>query len=569
MAQSLQSALEHAPRRRLGMPGYRRWLDNNDRFSEIGMTLEAQPSIATGRFRSLTEVRDHIRDPRRSPVRAVAACCGSAGSVAHWGLIVLTVLRIAVNVIAVTGNFQSRPCEFGDTWHCKPGQARGSWEQLQYLVAVSEAVGMSLIALLLTASLFVLVLDCCHHGGGGRPKSLYWGLMTTRSLASFSFFIVLRWMQPRLLASAYRDIWARGREVGRCGKVLCVAGTVCVLLVLPCVLGAAVFVKLSELQPLLLESVAQWHVVPHWLTFIGIVNQLVGVADPQPIEQNSALVLAFGAADAKDEPKQKSRRQFIAQVVALEAVGAWGWAGVLFLFTLGARGWRRLLITNEPPLGLELEVGAGAARTLGRASSARVERAPLLSEIRKRRTNAKAIMSYGAMMTSSRSQRLGSRGGLSPDSSGSQRGSPVPDAPVAETDNEGKTRDAEPVARILLINDCSNPLRVALQPCLDESKDGKNQAVFLIDRKERRSYWRGVKGGHPYRVIVDLTVSTLGRKAYVMRVFKSPLFGDFELRLDEILAAEPMMFGDPPLSTVGEGGTALAWPKFVCGESID
>eukprot|EP00465_Bigelowiella_longifila_P002970 CAMPEP_0185262868 /NCGR_PEP_ID=MMETSP1359-20130426/10907_1 /TAXON_ID=552665 /ORGANISM="Bigelowiella longifila, Strain CCMP242" /LENGTH=384 /DNA_ID=CAMNT_0027849933 /DNA_START=3 /DNA_END=1157 /DNA_ORIENTATION=+ len=101
------------------------------------------------------------------------------------------------------------------------------------------------------------------------------------------------------------------------------------------------------MEQVLVLHLDQWNVFPEYLIFLGFLNQLLGITDNIQSETSVVLDLLFLGQDARMSSQEAQQRDFILQTIYLEAVGKWGWTGLIFMSNLGSTGWQKLFVTEN------------------------------------------------------------------------------------------------------------------------------------------------------------------------------------------------------------------------------
>ncbi|GAB5369733.1 hypothetical protein AAMO2058_001430900 [Amorphochlora amoebiformis] len=322
--------------RRFGLPTYAQWLAANDKYRKVEKKLRGQKSVMTGRIRTLDEVRQHVIDEWKSPLANMKSCCNGLFWI-EWGLFLFTLGRFWLNIIVITNNFAHRPCAFGDHYYCQDPKPGDHWVWFEYTVAMTEFCGMVLLCFVLGCSIMSFNIDY----GGGKPRSLYLSIVAFSAVTQFSMLSAVRLFQPHNVHLALRRTWVLPLPI-------IVKSFLSFLLLL--LIPACVFVvssKLSQLEQCLVLPLENWTMFPNYFLFFGFLNQLLGITENNQSQTTNVLDLLFLGQDAQITESEEVSRNFILQTVYLEAVGKWGWSGLVFMVNLGSGGWQRIFVIED------------------------------------------------------------------------------------------------------------------------------------------------------------------------------------------------------------------------------
>jgi len=341
----------------------------------------------------------------------------------------------------------------------------------------------------------------------------------------------VRLFQPEGVGAALRRIWALG--VPPPAKILLVG----LLLLLIPISVLVVFAKLSQLEQSLVLPLEDWHFFPEFVTFLGFLNQLLGITENNQSETSVVLDFIFLGQDAVLSEAEQMKREFIVQTMYLDAVGKWGWKGFVFMFNLGGTGWQKLFIIEDqqnPSQNLRennhliadtkrLRYGAlQRLQSRSRAGSSRATHATSISLDRigkSARGSAEGLWSrgeYGRMVSYVRT-------------------------------GQGSSRRQSPV-QVQIHNDYSRHMRGYIEPLQDPQigASPQNPETLSWFTAPGQSYFisEDVQPGQPYRVVINLgDIGGDGQDAHVILPFTTPIRGDVKLSLNAILHYEAIRFG--------------------------
>jgi len=303
-----------------------------------------------------------------------------------------------------------------------------------------------------------------------------------------------------------------------------------------------VFAKLSQLESCLVLELETWHIFPEYMTFLGFLNQLLGITDTNAWETSAIIDFIFLGQDAQMTETEALQRDFILQTIYLEAIGKWGWNGLIFMVNLGSNGWQRLFVIEDT------------------STSRKAREGDRLSSDRKQRPRYDALRKL--------SRRTG--GGVAvPDDVEMDDQGLLHQPPVQYINTKAGSTTVNTPTQVMILNDYSRPLRGRIEPlnppqapdrpCCPGAPPGSGAApeaaVTIAPVRAAENVWHTAPGqmavvsdavgsGQPYRLIVIVgDIGGDGRDAHVVLPFTTPIRGDVQLRLRAILNAEPIKFG--------------------------
>eukprot|EP00471_Norrisiella_sphaerica_P006304 CAMPEP_0184480906 /NCGR_PEP_ID=MMETSP0113_2-20130426/2427_1 /TAXON_ID=91329 /ORGANISM="Norrisiella sphaerica, Strain BC52" /LENGTH=371 /DNA_ID=CAMNT_0026859701 /DNA_START=617 /DNA_END=1732 /DNA_ORIENTATION=+ len=361
--------------------------------------------------------------------------------------------------------------------------------------------------------------------------------MAFGAVTSFSMLSAVRLFQPHSVGSALRRTWTL--SVPFFVKVFL---SMLLLALIP-VSVVVVFAKLSQLEQVLVLHLDQWHIFPEYLIFLGFLNQLLGITDNIQSETSTVLDLLFLGQDAQLSAEEGLQREFILHTIYLEAVGKWGWSGIIFMANLGSSGWQRLFVVEDD-----------APSAMGERSTLLADR--FASQSRYRYDTLRRLPGGNLKRDDNNERKKNSGSAMEPKK-----------RMVSFINTESGSRTRDQAIQIMIVNDYNKELRGVLQELRGDGREGgccyqgcacsmqpdelRAERSWEVAPDQVKVIRKNVMAGWPYRLVINVGRLGGGRdNGYVVLPFTTPIHGDVQVHLRAILNAKEIHFGAIDSETV-------------------